>query len=95
MGSITFTVVGNGGVGTRSKTFDVPDAHVTRIVNWAKAAYATPPTAEVPNPPALTNAQAFNAWATGVMDGTKANVVSHEREAGRAAVAEPTPITAT
>lgn len=92
MGTVTIQVIGDASVGTKSKSYALSDADVNRLVNWAKSAYATAPTVQVPSPPPLTVAQALVAWADGVIAGTKNNVVNWERTAAQAAVANPAPI---
>ena len=88
MGSITFQVIGDGSVGTKTKTFTVPDAHVNRLVAYAVARYSVPPAT-------LNTTQALLAWAEGLMAGTKANVLRWEKETDIAAVPSPDPFDAT
>ncbi len=95
MGTITISVAGGTAGTVKAKAFTVPDADVSRLVAWAQVAYAPQPTADVPIPPLLTPTLALVAWATGIIEGTKANIVSHEREVSRKSVAEPAPIIAT
>lgn len=95
MGSLTFQIVGDASVGTKTKTYAVSDADVNRFVAWATAQYATKRTVAVPNPPALTVAQALNAWANEVVNGMKNNVVTRENSVALAAVPPPPPFTAT
>ena len=90
MATITIGVAST--VFTGSKPFTISDSDVTRLINWAIKAYATAPTAQVPNPPALTPAQALVAWASGLIEGTKANVVNSEQVTAALALAAPTPI---
>jgi hypothetical protein len=87
MGSISFQVVGDGTVGTRTKTFTLPDAHINRFIAWAKAAYPESGT-PIPNPgpgqpdfEVPTTVQALNAWANSLMAGTKKNVQRFETPA--------------
>jgi hypothetical protein len=69
MGSISFQVVGDASVGTRSKTFAVPDEHINRLVACMKA-----------DDP-LTTPQALLKWAELMMQLTKERVLEHERRA--------------
>jgi hypothetical protein len=82
MGSISFQVVGDASVGTKSRTFQVPDAHINRLVEAMKPFGAQPATATT----------ALIYWAQMVMDKTKDAVMERERAAAAQAVA---PITAT
>jgi len=95
MGTVTLTIVGDGTVGTKTKTYNFVDADINRLVAWAKVVYATPPTVAVPNPPALTVTQALVAWGDGLIAGTKANVIRHERNITVVAVPQPAPIVTT
>lgn len=79
MGNITISVTGDASVGTKSKVFVVSDADVNRLVAYAQANFATPPTNGNPNPPALTGAQALLAWAQTIIDQTKTAVPAYER----------------
>jgi hypothetical protein len=92
MGTITFTIVGDGTVGTKTKAYTLSNADINRLIAWATVVYATPPTVEVPSPPALTIAQALVAWADSVIAGTKNNVVRYEKNVAVTAVADPTPL---
>lgn len=83
MGQIVLTVTGNAGVGTRSKTFTVPDAHITRFVDAMRAKYGTNGT------PATANV-ALNAWAENVLANIKTDVRDHESRAAQAAIGEIT-----
>lgn len=91
MGSITFQVTGDASVGTKSKAFVVSDADVNRLVAYATAAFATPPTVGNPTPPALTVAQALLAWAQAMMNQATGAVTGYERSI----VAPPPTFTAT
>jgi hypothetical protein len=82
MGSISFQVVGDASVGTKNKTFTVPDAHINRLVEAMKPFGAQPAT--------VNTALAY--WAQMVMDRTKDAVVERERTVAAQAV---DPITAT
>lgn len=70
MGSITFQVVGDASVGTRSKTYAVPDAHINRLVACLKAGDA-----------AKTAPQALLEWAELMMALTRERVLTYERSA--------------
>jgi hypothetical protein len=82
MGSISFQVIGDASVGTKSRTFQVPDAHINRLVEAMKPFGAQPATA--------TTALAYLSQM--VMDKTKDVVREREQAAAALAVA---PITAT
>lgn len=73
MGSITFQVVGDGSVGTKTKTYTVSDADVNRLVAYGVSLATTP---QVPSP---TVAQALLAWADRAMALAKSDVLSYER----------------
>ena len=68
MGSISFQVVGDATVGTRSKTFAVPDEAINRLVAYLKA------------DDDLTTPQALLKWAELMMALTKERVLHHERQ---------------
>jgi hypothetical protein len=72
MGAITFQVIGDASVGTRTKTFAVSDADVNRLVAWAKAQLAQPGET-------LTTPQALLRWAEVSMAITKDRVVGYEK----------------
>ena len=93
MASITINVTSTPFTG--SKTFTISDSDVSRLIAWANKAYATQPTQANPTPPALTPAQGLIAWATGLIEGTKANVVNTEEAASIQAVTVPAPIVTT
>jgi hypothetical protein len=76
MGSISFQVVGDASVGTKSRTFQVPDAHINRLVEAMKPIGAQPAT--------VNTALAY--WAQMVMDKTKDVVLEQERAAAALAV---------
>lgn len=77
-----------------SKTLSNTDAQ--RVLAAYQALYATPPTPEVPNPPALTNQQVVDEIATGLFRGIAANVKAYEREiAAKAAESAVTEVTLT
>jgi hypothetical protein len=95
MGSITLTTVGDASVGTVTRTWNVSDADINRLVAWAKDVYPTAPTEANPTPPPPTTTQALNRWGAGLMQGTNNNVQRHEYEASKAAVPIPPPIEAT
>lgn len=81
MGSITFSATGNGGVGTKSRTFTVSDADISRFIVWARATYGNGEGA-----PAITITQAMNAWSWDMMNSTKERILQFERvNAGNAA----------
>lgn len=87
MGSITFQVIGDASVGTKTKTYSVPDAHINRLVAWASIAFVGP------GDPPLATAPALLAWANNMMETTKASVISSEQNS--AAVAATQAFTAT
>lgn len=89
MGSITIQVVGDASVGSRSKTFTVPDAHINRLVAFAKGEFT--PTGEPP----LTTPQALLEWAERVMKATKKQVLAYEEKVAHGAVPPPPPFEAT
>lgn len=68
MGSISFQVVGDASVGTRNRTFTVPDAHINRLVAYMQA-----------DDPLMTVPQALLKWAELMMAVTKDRVRNHER----------------
>ncbi len=85
MGSIAITVIGDGAVGTKSKTYTVSDADIGRLVAFSRAVYAT---TAIPNP---TITQGLVAWADAIIERAKANVRDYERVA---AIVEPGAFTA-
>lgn len=78
MGSMTFTVVGDASVGTRTKTFSIPDADVNRFIAMCQEWYGQPAVA-----------QAMLAWANDVMGVTKERVIRSEKEAAARAAGPP------
>jgi hypothetical protein len=93
MGSLTIQIVGDASVGTKTKTFAIPDADVNRFVAWAQSAYPIITNGVASTP---TVAQALASWANGIMAGTQNNVLAYERaNAAAAPVAAVSPITAT
>jgi hypothetical protein len=83
VGSITFQVVGDASVGTKTKTFTVSDADVNRLVAWAQVKFATP-----------SVAGALLAWANDLMDTSRQAVITYERGEALKTV-EPPAFTAT
>lgn len=76
-GSLIFSATPGG----LTKTQTLTDAEVTRIVAWAKSAYG-----QICEPPPCrdrTNAEAFDAVATGIFRGIRDNVLNYERELAR------------
>lgn len=67
MGSISFQVIGDASVGTRAKSFTVPDEHINRLVAYMKA--------DAP----LTTPQALAKWAELMIALTTERVLEHER----------------
>ena len=67
-GSLTFSAAPGG----LTKTQTLTDAEVSRVVAWAKATYG--------NGQPMTNAEAFDAVATGLFRGIRDNVLNYERE---------------
>ena len=84
MGSISFQVVGDASVGTRTKTYSVSDANINRMVAWAQSELRQP------GDPALTVAQALLAWAETMMNTTRREVVSYEQRTNNIAPFEAT-----
>jgi hypothetical protein len=78
MGSITFQVVGDASVGTKTKTYTVSDADVNRLVEFAKSLTG------IANP---TVTQALLAWANNEMDAVKRNVKAFECNQATASIA--------
>lgn len=68
MGQIAFQVVGDASVGTRTKTYTVPDEHINRLVLCMKAGDA-----------AITPPQALLKWADLMIALTKERVLGFER----------------
>ena len=95
MGALTFQLVGDASVGTKTKTYTVSNADVNRFVAWAIAKYAIAPTPKIPNPPALTPAQAVAAWADATVNDLKMGVVNMEKVTALKAVANPPPFAIT
>lgn len=79
-GSLTFSAAPGG----LTKTQTLTDAEIARVVAWAKATYgqictvATPPVCRD-----RTNAEAFDAVATGIFRGIRDNVLRYEQELAR------------
>lgn len=74
MGSVTFQVVGDGTVGTKTKTYTVSDADVNRLVAYGKALATA---AGIANP---TVTQGLLAWADREMTKAKVDVLVYEQE---------------
>lgn len=70
MGSISFQVIGDASVGTRSKSYAVSDENINRLVAYLKA-----------DDPSLTTPQALLKWTDLVMQLTRERVVEYERRA--------------
>lgn len=72
-GSLTFSATPGG----MTKTQNLTDAEVQRVVAWAKSAYG-----QICDPTCRdrTNAEAFDAVATGIFRGIRDNVLNYERE---------------
>lgn len=81
MGTITFQVVGDGSVGTKTKTYTVSDADVNRLVAFAQAIAANN---GVSNPNVT---QGLLAWADRMMSETKTGVRAYEQAIAAAAIA--------
>jgi len=77
MGTITFTVVGDVSVGTKTKSYAVSDADVNRFVNYCKQF------SPLPSP---TVAQALVAWADNEIASLKNGVISSETRTASAAL---------
>lgn len=75
MGSITISVT--TGSTTREKTFTISDANIGRLAAWAKVSLSRP--GDDPATP-ITNAQALERWAEWVMELSRGQVVSDERQ---------------
>lgn len=88
MGSITFQVVGDASVGSRSKTFTVPDEHINRLVAFAKAEFSP-----VGGP--LSTPLALLEWAERLMKLTRKQVLAYEDRVAHGAVPPPPPFEAT
>lgn len=86
MGSVTFQIIGDGTVGTLSKTYTVSNADVNRHVTAWKSRIAT---AIVPSP---TTPNAMLAWADSMMAASVSIIQDSERAAAANAI---TPIGAT
>jgi NAD(P)H-flavin reductase len=82
MGSITFQVIGDGSVGTKTKTFTVADADINRLVEWAKVAYRG-------DGPALNTTQALLAWTQAMMDDARKRVRHYEYRIAQESVSQP------
>lgn len=82
MGSITVQLVGDGTVGTKTKTYVVSDADVNRLVAYAKSLVGGNPTV----------AQAASAYADAILTLTKTNIFQYEQGVAANAIS---PIVAT
>lgn len=91
MGSITFQVVGDASIGTKTKTYTVSNADVNRFVSWATDTFATAPTLGNPSPAPLTATQALAAWADWIMTQTKQRVIARETTVAANALPPPPP----
>lgn len=81
MGQITISVVGDGSVGTKSKTYSFTDAAINRLVAAEQAAAKS---AGVAANPTVTQALVF--YADAVIQGTIDGVKSFEQSAAAAAI---------
>lgn len=89
MGSITFTLIGDVSIGTKTKTYAISDADINRWMAVLKLK-ANP----VINGTA-TVAQACLVWADSVVAQAKADTVAAEIALAQAAVVAPSAIVAT
>jgi hypothetical protein len=90
MPSVTFTF------GNKTKTFDISGPNAARLVAWATAAYPTipnPQAGEEGQPTTLPNPEPVLSAIDGLWAGIRANILAHEREVARKAVAEPGDLT--
>lgn len=78
MGSITIQVIGDGTVGTKSKTYTVSDADVNRLVAFGKSMVGGSPTVT----------QGLVAWADKVIADTKSAVRAYENAVATAAITD-------
>lgn len=75
MGSVTFQIIGDGTVGTLSKTYTVSDADVNRhVAAWKKRTGA----ATTPN--------AMLAWADSMMSASSTVILDTEKATAAAAI---------
>lgn len=72
MGQVTYQVIGDGSVGTKTKAFTVPDADINRLVGFGRHLLSNP---------AATVTQALLAWSEWSMRITKEQVLAYERDA--------------
>ncbi len=85
MGSLTFQLVGDGTVGTKTKTYTISDADVNRFVAWAQHRYDVgPPPVGVTLP--LTITQALVVWADQVVANAKNGIQQYESQVAAAGV---------
>ena len=89
MGSITFTLVGDASIGTKTKAYAISDADLNRWMAVLKVK-ANP----VINGTA-TVAQACVVWADSIVAQAKADTVAAELAVAQAAVVTPSAIVAT
>lgn len=80
MGSLTIQVIGDGTIGTKTKTFTISNADVNRFVAAWQSRAAT---VAVPSP---TITQALVAFADNVMGSAKADTLDFEFRTAAAAI---------
>lgn len=80
MGSLTLQVIGDGTVGTKSKTFTISDADINRLVAAWKSKITT---VALPSP---TVTQAMVAFADNVMAHAKSDTLDVEARTATAAI---------
>ena len=74
--------------GGLTKTQTLTDAEVSRVIAWAKASYGQICAGEPVVCRDRTNAEAFDAVATGIFRGIRDNVLNYERELARKPVSD-------
>ena len=89
MGTLTVTISRGTPALNGSKTYTIPDAHITRLIDWAIEVHSV-------NGVTPTAGQALTAWFDDFMSDTKAAILAREkRVASDSATASIAPITAT
>ena len=84
MGSVTVQIIGDGTVGTKSKTFTFTNAQINRLVTFGSYIYKQKNPGTTPN---VT--QSLSAWGDWIIEHTKSKLRETEERVAREAVPPP------